>query len=413
MRLEIDVRGQILLARIGQHRREAVAAHRLQRVAGRASLMAVIDDAAPRRRVAARQRRDRRDGFVARRRGFDDLAVAVEGEAAGGDRHPPLHAADMLADRQRVEEFVGDQQQRPRRAGRRSLSCQCASGIARLLQLAQHRAGFDEMDLACETRRAHHAQRIGGQRAAARPELGIDRVLGRPGARPAIGQRRADHFAEHLADFRRGGEIAARAQRIARRIIISVARFHDTLRRVIGPSAAIRSRSARSSGVTRLDLRRLPAAIGVSTRTRPLLRGQHQVEAAEDHRQRQPLAHVQVRSPGRTAIELAVRLADELDAEAEAAVEEDERADELARLVSRLGPPEHPGEDGEQHDAFEHGLVKLARVARRAEDRCPNGVQLLTKRIAQGTVVGAPHSSWLTKLASRPKNRPNGTQQAT
>ena len=34
------------------------------------------------------------------------------------------------------------------------------------------------------------------------------------------------------------------------------------------------------------------------------------------------------------------------------------------------------------------------------------------KRIAQGTVAGAPHSSAFTKLASRPKNRPKGTQQA-
>ena len=36
-----------------------------------------------------------------------------------------------------------------------------------------------------------------------------------------------------------------------------------------------------------------------------------------------------------------------------------------------------------------------------------------TKRTAQGTCVGAPQSSWFTKLARRPKNRPNGTQQAT
>ena len=36
-RLEIDVGGQILLARVGEHRREAVAANRLQRVAGRRS----------------------------------------------------------------------------------------------------------------------------------------------------------------------------------------------------------------------------------------------------------------------------------------------------------------------------------------------------------------------------------------
>ena len=113
------------------------------------------------------------------------------------------------------------------------------------------------------------------------------------------------------------------------------------------------------------------------------------------------------------ADQLLVGLADELDAEAEAAVEEDEGADELARLVARLGLPEHEGEDAEQDDAFEHGLVELARVARRPEHALADTASSSTKRIAQGTVVGAPHSSWFTKLASRPKNRPNGTQQAT
>ena len=35
------------------------------------------------------------------------------------------------------------------------------------------------------------------------------------------------------------------------------------------------------------------------------------------------------------------------------------------------------------------------------------------KRIAHGTLVGAPHNSPFTKLARRPKNRPSGTVQAT
>src|SRR4051794_27426497 len=71
----------------------------------------------------------------------------------------------------------------------------------------------------------------------------------------------------------------------------------------------------------------------------------------------------------RKSAELAIRLPDELNAEAEQAVEEDEGADELARLVARLGLPEHPREDREQDEAFEDRFVKLARVARRAEDR--------------------------------------------
>ena len=99
-------------------------------------------------------------------------------------------------------------------------------GHRRLLSLAQHRAGLDEMHVAGKARRAHHPQRIAGQRSAARPKLGIDRVVRRPGALPAVGQRGADHLAEHLADFRRGREIAARAERIAGRVIISVAGLH-------------------------------------------------------------------------------------------------------------------------------------------------------------------------------------------
>ena len=69
------------------------------------------------------------------------------------------------------------------------------------------------------------------------------------------------------------------------------------------------------------------------------------------------------------ADQLRIRLADELDAEAEQAVEKDEGADELARLIARLGPPEHEPEDREQHDALKPGFIQLAGVARRAEQR--------------------------------------------
>src|SRR5690348_7820548 len=67
------------------------------------------------------------------------------------------------------------------------------------------------------------------------------------------------------------------------------------------------------------------------------------------------------------ADQLLVGLADELDAEAEQAVEEQEGADELARLVPRLGPPEHPGENSEQDDAFQHRFIELAGMTRRPE----------------------------------------------
>ena len=99
-------------------------------------------------------------------------------------------------------------------------------GHRRFLNLAQHRAGLDQMRVAGKTRCAHRAQGIAGQRSAARPELGVDRVARRSGAFPAVGERGADDLAEHLADFRRRGEIAARAERIAGRVIISVAGLH-------------------------------------------------------------------------------------------------------------------------------------------------------------------------------------------
>ena len=106
---------------------------------------------------------------------------------------------------------------------------------------------------------------------------------------------------------------------------------------------------------------------------------------------------------------MRVGLADELDEEAAEAVDEEEGADELAGLVAGAGLPEHEPEDEEQQDALEPRLVELARMARGPSTSPPAS----GRRIAQGTSVAPPHSSPFTKLASRPKNRPNGTQQAT
>jgi hypothetical protein len=48
------------------------------------------------------------------------------------------------------------------------------------------------------------------------------RPLRPPRARPCVGEAQADQLAEHLADLRRGGEIARRAQRITRCIIMRI-----------------------------------------------------------------------------------------------------------------------------------------------------------------------------------------------
>ena len=99
-------------------------------------------------------------------------------------------------------------------------------------------------------------------------------------------------------------------------------------------------------------------------------------------------------------------------AEAEDAVEEDEGADELARLVARLGPPEHEAEDRERGRALRAALRRVGSGgARGRATRSPSTTS--GKRTPHGTLVGAPHNSAFTKLASRPNNSPNGTVQAT
>ena len=99
------------------------------------------------------------------------------------------------------------------RGGRSSMrSWKMAPGSKAACALAQRGAGLDEVDLAREAGAAHHAQRIGGERPAPRAELGIDRVGRGARARPRLGQRGADQFAEHLADLGRGDEVARRAR---------------------------------------------------------------------------------------------------------------------------------------------------------------------------------------------------------
>src|SRR5260221_10410397 len=91
-----------------------------------------------------------------------------------------------------------------------------------MLRLAQHLAGLDEMkaqrgeELRHDARRA---QRVRHQSAAAGAELGEDEGCRPAGAVPEIDAPQADQLAEDLADLRRSGEVAAPAERIARRVI--------------------------------------------------------------------------------------------------------------------------------------------------------------------------------------------------
>ena len=168
---------------------------------------------------------DAADGLRERRgaRGEDEAEGAVRVHAHQA-LVPAPRPADELADRQGVQELVGDQQQRPvaRQARRLVVPLHRQPGQERRLPLAQGRAGLDQMDAHGGGERGHHPrrpQRVGHQRAAPGPELDHGHPAGPPEIEPVLHQRQADQLAEQLADLRRGDEVAGGAQRIAARIV--------------------------------------------------------------------------------------------------------------------------------------------------------------------------------------------------
>ena len=180
---------------------------------------------------------------VARRIHFEDLAVRrvrldvglgrrgdVEGEIAlvveAHDALPPLPSdPHELPHRQRVEELVGDDDRGPGRNLAELLRpCDGDAAVEQELVLhrRQRRARLHEPDVerGAEFRDdPGRAQRVAHQRAPAGPDL--DQVDGarRTHARPHLGRPQADKLAEHLRDFRGGGEVAARAERIPVHVI--------------------------------------------------------------------------------------------------------------------------------------------------------------------------------------------------
>ena len=163
----------------------------------------------------------------------DRIARGGEAEIAGRrdvDQAlvPAVGLFDRLMDRQRVEEFVGEDDAGPAgtslsaraRASARREAPACAAG------LPQRRADLDQMqhDRVAET--AHtlrRAQRVLHHGAAAGPELDDAQVFRRAHLLPDRRHPQPDHLAEHLADFRRGDEIAAGAERIAVGVIAVLA----------------------------------------------------------------------------------------------------------------------------------------------------------------------------------------------
>ena len=111
--------------------------------------------------------------------------------------------------RQRVEKFVGDDQERTivrqrldrivpdRASGRLSACFSRSSGLVSMKWIG----GSSPATL-------HRAQHIDRERAAPRPQLHQHGIVGPSGALPHVGQREPHDLAEHLADLGRGDEVA-------------------------------------------------------------------------------------------------------------------------------------------------------------------------------------------------------------
>jgi hypothetical protein len=166
---------QVLLAGIVEDGREGVAFHGLERVADARAGVAIIDD---QRRAAERDDSlcDRANGFVAGGRAFDNLAVTVEGEAVADCLDVPLDPADVLANRQRVEELVGNEEDGSVTRKVTDVVVVDGAGDRLELSLAEGGAGLDEVHCRVEAGRAHDADCIAGERASAGAKLSIDGV---------------------------------------------------------------------------------------------------------------------------------------------------------------------------------------------------------------------------------------------
>jgi hypothetical protein len=132
-----------------------------------------------------------------------------------------------LADRQGVEELVGQQQQRavwdrvqPIVPGRPRQ----ASGLER----AQPRGGLDQVqrqggvEIGGDLR--HRPQRVGHQGAAARAGLHQQHGARAPQQAPGYRRPQAQQLAEHLADLGCGGEVG---ERIVGRVVGGVGARHE------------------------------------------------------------------------------------------------------------------------------------------------------------------------------------------
>ncbi len=181
---------------------------------------------------------------------------------------PARPLPDKLTDRQGIEELVGDKPERPfRQIGHRVVPCRVR--YAQRLRLPQLGRGLYEMHLGSLDKSGHGSgcpQDVRHERAAPRAELCKDETVGRTLIEPRFRQRQANQLAKHLADLGRGGEIARRAEGIARGII-AVLGVHQGLGHIIGNG----DRSGgRDPGAKHILDRAHVLRLGQSTRTRPI-----------------------------------------------------------------------------------------------------------------------------------------------
>ena len=252
------MRGQVRRAGGLQDVGEGMGPHRLQRVA-RARTGITVVDGQQRAAVADDAGGQRRHDRVARRLHLDDGAgrrshgrrvgrkrarPEPEGEAAVGIKPdhplaPALPGAHELADRQRVEELVRDDE---KGAGGNVLDAVVpgdgAGGVGQAGALFQPQdgAGFHQIDpqRGQEGRpEGGDPQDVGHQRAASGTQLHEPHRIGGAGRVPHRQQPGAYEFAEDLGDVRRRDEIASGAERNPRGVV-AVVRVAQAARHVVG-----------------------------------------------------------------------------------------------------------------------------------------------------------------------------------
>ena len=286
---EIDMRGQVGVARIGQRVGRLPAAQRLQAVARRAVFRAVVEE---QRRAAVRAPAARRDAAASARAGSqssDALALALHaGPRRKRERrrlrrhldeppavHEPLRPARAapheLADRQRVEELVGQQQQRP--VGQRPRCASCHARVRQPRGLRARAAAARSRSDAAAARAAKAGRGRRGSRAARRPSACRAPARPRPAApgraRPSPARSpppRAPSSSPNTWVI--SGAVVKSANGSRRRVVGGVGARHECVQPL------------RHAGAGTL---------------RPRAR-QDQPDAGEQHRHRQQLAHGQRRS---------------------------------------------------------------------------------------------------------------------